>query len=88
MFSLLISLDINQGPPLVACSNLLVFDLILRYGAFSPAKFIYKGFTRGNACILTESVYIGFLVKILIWQESHEIVPFVSLRTLDVILNL
>ena len=25
----------------------------------------------------------GFLVKILIRQESHEIVPFVSLRTHD-----
>ena len=23
-----------------------MFDLILRYGAFSPAKIIYKGFTR------------------------------------------
>ena len=50
-----------------------LFDLILRYGAFSPAKIIYKGFTRyGNACILIELI-----------QESHEIVPFVSLRTLD-----
>ena len=34
-----------------------MFDLIPRYGAFSPAKIIYKGFTRyGNACIL-ESVH-------------------------------
>ena len=29
------------------------------------------------------SQYIGFLVKILILWESHEIVPFVSLRTHD-----
>ena len=29
------------------------------------------------------SQYIGFLVKILIRQESHKVVPFVSLRTLD-----
>ena len=29
------------------------------------------------------SKHIGFLVKILILQESHEIVPFVSLRTHD-----
>ena len=35
-----------------------MFYLILRYGAFSPAKIIYKGFTRyGNACILIESVH-------------------------------
>ena len=30
LFSLLISLDIIQGPPLVACSNLLVSVNILR----------------------------------------------------------
>ena len=35
-----------------------MFYLILRYGAFSPAKIIYKGFTRyGNSCILIESVH-------------------------------
>ena len=29
------------------------------------------------------SQYIGFLVKVLILQGSHEIDPFVSLRTHD-----
>ena len=29
------------------------------------------------------SQYIGFLVKKLSWQVSHEVVPLVSLRTLD-----
>ena len=36
----------------------LTFDSILRYGAFSPAKIIYKGFTHyRNACILIESAH-------------------------------
>ena len=35
-----------------------IFDSVLRCRAFSPAKIIYKGFTRyGNACILIESVH-------------------------------
>ena len=35
----------------------MIFNSILRYGAFSPAKNIYEGFTRyGQACILIESV--------------------------------
>ena len=35
-----------------------MFDLILRYRAFSPAKIIYKGFTGyGNTCILIQSVH-------------------------------
>ena len=56
---------------------------MLRYVAFSPAKIIYNGFTRyGNACSLTESVH-RLPREILILQGSHEIVPFVSLRTHD-----
>ena len=54
LFSLLISLDIIQGPPLVACSNLLVlFDpeklftsvspplTLLRYSNYAQAIFFF-----------------------------------------------
>ena len=52
-------------------------------GHFRLQKLFMKDFTRyGNACILIESVH-RLPREILILQVSHEIVPFVSLRTLD-----
>ena len=42
LFSLLLSLDIIQGPPLVACSNLLVIIIIIMFNLPIDAAFNFS----------------------------------------------
>ena len=52
-------------------------------GHFRLQKLFRKDLLIMETPVSWLSQYIGFLVKILILQVSHEIVPFVSLRTHD-----
>ena len=52
-------------------------------GHFRLQKLFIKDLLVMETLVSLVNRYIGFLVKILILQGSHEIVPFVSLSTHD-----